>query len=222
MAHSHLHLTDRQIGSMPVAAVSCKAPDNRIPMPHYDAALSLRDARGVYFAANNLGEGGYQDKWVKLALGPVRFAFPNTAGRVRAVRYHDLHHVVTGYATDWTGEAEIGAWEIASGCRDMIAAWVLNLYAMWIGLWVAPRAVWRAFARGRHTRNLYAEPWSEALLEESVGSMRRRLALESEMPRTSLSDRIRFAGWSTAAVALATASGAPLWLLAWAIGAHFW
>src|SRR4030095_6301322 len=86
MAHSHLHLTDRQIGSMPVAAVSCKAPDNRIPMPHYDAALSLRDARGVYFAANNLGEGGYQDKWVKLALGPVRFAFPHTAGRVRAGR----------------------------------------------------------------------------------------------------------------------------------------
>ena len=46
---------------------------------------------------------------MRLAFGPVRFAFPNTAGRVRAVRYHDLHHVVTGYATDWTGEAEIGA-----------------------------------------------------------------------------------------------------------------
>jgi hypothetical protein len=187
-----------------------------------DAGLTLREARGRYFTANGLGEGGYQDKWVRLAFGPVRFAFPNTAGRVRAVRYHDLHHVVTGYTTDWTGEAEIGAWEIASDCRDMLAAWVLNLYAMWIGLWVSPRAVWRAFARGRHSRNLYAEPWSEALLDESVGAMRRRLALEREPPRASLSDQLHFAAWSAAALALAVASAAPLWLVVWAIGAYFW
>jgi hypothetical protein len=190
-------------------------------VPHYDAALTLRKARGHYFAANGLGEGGYEDKWVKLAAGPLRFAFPNTAGRVRAVRFHDLHHVVTGYATDWTGEAEIGAWEIASGCRDHLAAWVLNLYAMQIGLWIAPGAVWRAFARGRHSRNLYAEPWSEALLEESVGDMRQRLALEGDAPGGSLSDRLRFFAWSAAAVGLTIASAVPGSLLVWAIIAHF-
>jgi hypothetical protein len=190
-------------------------------MPHYDPALSLREARRRYFAENGLGEGGYEDKWVRLAFGPLRFAIPNTAGRVRAVRYHDLHHVVTGYATTWTGEAEIGAWEVASGCRDLIAAWVLNLYAMQIGLWVAPRAVWRAFARGRHSRNLYAEPWGDPLLDESVGAMKRRLALERE-PHATISDQIHFAGWSAAALALAAATTAPWWLLAWAIGARFW
>ena len=191
-------------------------------MPPYDPALTLREARGQYFAANGLGAGGYEDKWVRFVVGPIRFAIPNTAGRVRAVRYHDLHHVVTGYATDWTGEAEIGAWEVASGCRDLFAAWVLNLYAMQIGLWVAPRAVWRAFARGRHSRNLYAEPWSDALLDESVGAMRRRLALDREPQRPSRSDRLHFAVWSAAAVALALAGAAPLWGIAWAIGAHFW
>ena len=125
-------------------------------MPEYAAALSLREARERYFAAAGLGAGGYDQKWVPLAMGPLRFAIPNTAGRVRAVRYHDLHHVVTGYGTDWTGEGEIGAWEVASGCRDLLAAWVLNLYAMQLALWFAPRAVWRAFVRGRHSRNLYA------------------------------------------------------------------
>ncbi len=189
-------------------------------MPHYDTAQSLREARARYFALSGLGEGGYEEKWVKIAVGPLYFAFPNTEGRVRAVRFHDLHHVVTGYATDWTGEAEIGAWEIASGCRDMIAAWVLNLYAMQIGLWIAPRAVWRAFTRGRHSRNLYGEPWSEALLDQKVGEVRSRLALESDAPRVSLSDRIHFASWSTAALALAFASGAPLWLLVWFIAMH--
>jgi len=190
-------------------------------MPHYDAALSLREARGHYFAVNGLGEGGYEEKWVKLAAGPLRFAFPNTAGRVRAVRYHDLHHVVTGYATDWTGEAEIGAWEVASGCRNMIAAWVLNLYAMQIGLWISPRSIWRAFARGRHTRNLYAEPWSEALLDESVGAMRARLALDRDAWGASVSDLVSFLTWSAAAVGLTVASAVPGSLLVWAIIAHF-
>jgi hypothetical protein len=186
-------------------------------MPEYDAALTLREARGHYFAANGLGEGGYEDKWVRFAVGPVRFAIPNSAGRVRAVRYHDLHHVVTGYTTDWTGEGQIGAWEIASGCRDMVAAWVLNLYAMWVGLWISPSAMWQAFARGRHSQNLYGEPWSEALLDLSVGDTRRRLALEREAPRATVRDALGFASWSAAALALAVLSSAPLALLVWAI-----
>src|SRR5262245_47598816 len=181
-------------------------------MAHYHESLSLREARERYFAAAGLGSGGYDEKWVPLAMGPLRFAIPNTAGRVRAVRYHDLHHVVTGYGTDWTGEGEIGAWEVASGCRDLLAAWILNLYAMQLALFFAPRAVWRAFVRGRHTTNLYGEPWSEALLEERVGAMQRRLGLAGETPPASLRDRVSFASWSAIALALATATGAPLWL----------
>jgi hypothetical protein len=187
-------------------------------MPEYDRGQTLREARERYFAAAGLGSGGYDQKWVPLAMGPLRFAIPNTAGRVHAVRYHDLHHVVTGYGTDWTGEGEIGAWEVASGCRDLLAAWVLNLYAMQLALFFAPRAVWRAFVRGRHSRNLYAEPWSEALLEESVAGMQSRLGLASGPSQASLGDRLSFASWSAIALALATATVAPLWLLLYAIG----
>ena len=60
-------------------------------MPSYDAALTLREARDQYFAANGLGAGGYEDKWVHLAAGPFRFAFPNTAGRVHAVPWTSWH-----------------------------------------------------------------------------------------------------------------------------------
>jgi hypothetical protein len=183
-------------------------------MIDYEPAQTLREARGRYFEANGFGAaGGYDEKWVKLAFGPLRFAIPNTPGRVHAVRYHDLHHVVTGYDTDWVGEAEIGAWEIATGCRDLVAAWVLNLYAMWVGLWLSPGAVWRAFLRGRHTGNLYGEPFGEPLLDESVGAMRGRLALDGPLPVAAFGDRLRFAGWCVVAAALAFASGAPLWAL---------
>jgi hypothetical protein len=189
-------------------------------MTAYDDALSLRDARGRYFADNAFGDdGGYARKWVKLQLGPLPFAFPNSAARVRAVKYHDLHHVVTGYATDVVGEAEIGAWEIGSGCAGFLAAWVLNLYAMVLGFLSGhPGAVWRAFVRGRHTRNLYRDEYDDALLDARLGSVRARLGLEVPQPEpvATSRDRAAFVFWCALACALFLATLAlllsPLWL----------
>jgi len=186
-----------------------------------DSHLALREARARYFAANGFDEGSYTERWVKLMAGPVPIFLPNSAARVRSVRLHDLHHALTGYATTWTGEAEIGAWENAAGCAEHYAAWTLNLLAMGIGLFLAPAAVWRAFVRGRHSRNLYRTEFSDALLERRVGAMRSELALERDPPRARFGDNVAFAAWSVAsvlilaAVAAATLSVllAPGWLL---------
>lgn len=174
----------------------------------YDEGLPLREARARYFRDNAFGDdGGYSKKWVQLQLGPLPFAFPNSAARVRAVKYHDLHHVVTGYATNVVGEAEIGAWEIGSGCAGFVAAWILNLYAMVLGfLSGAPGAVWRAFARGRHTRNLYRDAYDESLLDTKLGEVRARLGLDSNEAGASSADRAAFALWSALALALALAT----------------
>jgi hypothetical protein len=179
-----------------------------------DEALTLREARALYFARAGFDESSYTDRWVWLQAGPLRFVVPNTAARVRAVRLHDLHHVVTGYETTWTGEAEIGAWEVASGCARHVAAWHLNLLAMAIGLAIAPRAVFRAFVRGRRTRNLYREEYREALLAETVGGMRRRLGFDAAPTDPSPRERAAFAGWAVAAVATHLATSAPFVLLA--------
>jgi hypothetical protein len=180
----------------------------------YDPGMSLRDARAAYFHDNGFAaDGGYSDEWVKFRMGPLRFRIPNTPSRVRAVRFHDLHHVATDYRTDWTGEAEIAAWEIASDCADHVAAWILNLYAMAIGLWIAPRAVWRAFVRGRRTGNLYRDEWSEALLDTEVSALRSRLGLDraaASPARATLADAAAFAGWAIAALGLQLATSALL------------
>lgn len=142
--------------------------------------MRMRAARARYFAATGLADGGYHDRWVVLrAFGVPVAVFPNTQQRVRSVRIHDVHHVLTGYPTSWTGEAEIAAWELASGCRDHWAAWVLNFWAALIGLAIAPRAVVRAFLRGRRSRNLYRGEWSETLLDRTVGELRRELGLDA-------------------------------------------
>jgi hypothetical protein len=188
-------------------------------LPAYADSALLRDARSRYFAENGLGEGGYDARWVKLKLGPAPLFFPNTAGRVRAVRLHDVHHVLTEYATDWIGEAEIGAWEVGAGCADHWAAWVLNLSALSVGFWMGPRRVLRAFARGRRSRSLYPGEWDDALLDESVGALRSRIGLAVADPAPARTDRLALAGWlgvgGVLLVAWTAVSLAPLALLIW-------
>ena len=94
------------------------------------------------------------------------------------MKLHDLHHIVTNYDTSWTGESEIAAWELASGCRRHWVAWGLNLGALAIGLVIAPRRTWRAFVRGRRSGNLYGSAsFDEALLDRTVGELRRQVGI---------------------------------------------
>jgi hypothetical protein len=192
-------------------------------MAVYPDALTVREARARYFAANGFKESGYEARWVRLQAGPVPLFILNTRARARAVRFHDLHHVVTGYDTTWTGEAEIGAWEVASGCAHHYAAWVLNLQALAVGLLINPGAVFRAFLRGRHSRNLYREVFSDSLLAPTVGEMRRRLRLDP-MPRPPTPrDCMAFVGWALAGALVFLSSllivSAPL-LAAWIFFFH--
>lgn len=177
----------------------------------------LGDARARYFEENGFGaDGGYAARWVKVKAAGIPFWIPNTDGRRRAVRYHDLHHVLTDYATDFVGEAEIGAWEVATSCRGHWAAWYLNLVVLFVGLFVAPRRVWRAFVRGRRTRNLYAEPWERVRLDDTVGAWRRRLGLHVEGFAAEPGDGLAFAGWGAAAL-LCWAANSLLFLLPFAL-----
>jgi hypothetical protein len=165
--------------------------------------LRLREARDRYFRENAFpADGGYDARWVKLQAGPIPFGFPNTDMRRRAVRFHDLHHVLTGYETTWTGEAEIGAWEVASGCADHWAAWGLNLSAFALGLFFAPRRCHRAFLRGRRSRNLYRETWRESLLDDALADCRARLGLDREPGPARARDHAAFAGWALAGLSV--------------------
>jgi hypothetical protein len=162
---------------------------------NYEPMMSVHEARARYFADNAFGDdGGYQDRWVILyKLGPIPLGFPNTAGRIAAVRYHDLHHLATGYDTDIIGESEIAAWELASGCSQFPAAWVLNSLALPVGVLRASERMQRAFARGCRTRNLYSEPFTDNLLTERLGALRERLGMtQASSEAMTASEQQRF------------------------------
>lgn len=164
---------------------------------HYDAASTLGAGRARYFAHYGFGDGGYDAKWVALnQIGPIPIGFPNSASRVRAVRLHDLHHVLTGYDADYTGEAEISAWELGAGCGHHYAAWIINLGALMYGVPLAPRKVLHAFARGRRTRTLYGGEYDEAMLAQNLGALRAELGLDRPISAGALDVLLLAALWA--------------------------
>jgi hypothetical protein len=175
---------------------------------------SVGEARTRYFEqAGFPPDGGYAASFVSLGkLGPIPLGFPNTNSRRRAVVMHDLHHVATGYNTDWAGEGEISAWEIAAGCGRYAFAWFINLQGMVLGFMVSPGRTWRAWVRGRHSKSLYNQGgYSDAVLRETVGSLRARLDLDRPAPPPTLADRLSYAFWcGVAALHAVLVLGIPL------------
>jgi hypothetical protein len=150
---------------------------------------TLGAARSTYYQVNGFGEdGGDALAWVPLKIWKLTLRIPNTDGRRRAVRVHDLHHVLTGYQTDLAGESEIAAWELASGCHQMPAAFVLNAFALALGIVIAPIRLARAWARGRQTQNLYGENGVDHLLPREVADVRTKLGLTDPAPRVRVRD----------------------------------
>ena len=173
--------------------------------------MSLAEARTLFFARGGFpSDGGYGDEWVKLRMWRIPIWFPNTKGRRYAVKFHDLHHILTEYPTTWRGETEISAWEIATGLRRHYAGWLLDLLGIAIGLVINPRVVYHAFVRGRHSRNLYGMIWDEKILSWNVGETRRQLQLDGDDVRATASDKLAFAVWSLAGAFTYLATGVVL------------
>lgn len=82
-----------------------------------------------------------------------------------ALNIHDLHHILTGYETTLKGEAELAAWELASGgCHLNLVFWIDRVILTLIGLVTHPCATFRAAKSGLSCRNLFR--FSIKLLEQ--------------------------------------------------------
>ena len=140
--------------------------------------------RGIltkFYTDNNFGEdGGVSKPSVRIEMGTMlHIYFPNFDARRKAVLKHDMHHLLTGYTTALTGECEISAWEIASGCKKYWAAFLLDTSGLMLGI---PFYFWgtlKAFARGRRTKNLYGDQFpNEQALDMKIDDLRSGLYLD--------------------------------------------
>lgn len=172
-------------------------------------APTVARARAKFFEDNGFAaDGGYDDDWSEAVFGDVPYRVPNGPARAEALRLHDLHHLVTGYATDWRGESEISAWELGAGGPSTTAyAWVITLWGLFVGLVALPERTLQAFLRGRGSTNLYGAPFDPALLGETTDALSARLRVDAERARGAR-DGLAFTGWSVLAVAFGVVAGA--------------
>lgn len=168
------------------------------------ASDRLADALRLHLRQQRLPEdSGVSLRWVWIRFLGIPIAFPNFDARRAILVTHDVHHLLTGYPTTWRGEGEIGAFEIATGCRGYWAAWFFNFGGFLFGLFLAPRRLWRAFVRGRNARNYYGVD-TGLVLTRTVSEARAELGIDRSPPPATVMDRLAFAGW-TLLVILATA-----------------
>ena len=120
--------------------------------------MRLDDELATFYAKCGFGAvAGARPLTVRVYTGCLLVPMPNIETRRRYLKYHDLHHLVTGYGVGRIGEGEVSAWELGSGsalAHPLLA--VMNLIALSTGLVLARGRMWRAFQRGCRSRNLYA------------------------------------------------------------------
>jgi hypothetical protein len=119
--------------------------------------VTLQEELASFYKRSGFGDVvGARTLTVPVYTGCMLVPLPNIETRRRFLKYHDLHHLVTGYSVGRIGEGEVSAWELGTGSAfvsPMLG--VMNLIALSTGLVLEPARMWRAFRRGCASRNLY-------------------------------------------------------------------
>ena len=136
---------------------------------------------------------GSRARTVLVYTGCMLVPLPNIETRRRFLKYHDVHHLVTGYSVGRIGEGEVSAWELGSGSAFVSPTLgLMNLIALSTGLVLEPKRMWRAFARGCRSRNLYSAPVRAAVDAgrwPDVAALRRQV-LEVRLSRGPVALRV--------------------------------
>lgn len=135
---------------------------------------SLREAVTQFYQQHGFPvDGGINaERWSPFGCRDLKVYLPNFTWRRKAIPFHDLHHVLTGYPLRPTGEFEIAAWEFAAGRYPNPLTTLFCIPLLSMGACLIPRRTFSAFVRGKHSKTLYAG-WSyEQLLDKSVAQIR--------------------------------------------------
>lgn len=141
---------------------------------------------------------------VPVYTGCLLVPLPNIETRHRYLKYHDLHHIATGYSTGRIGEGEVSAWELGTG--SMLHSPLLgtmNLIALSTGLVLEPKRMWRAFRRGCRSRNLYPHAMRTKIDSEhwpDLPALRQELLESRRVPLPSALRAIEFGTYAATAM----------------------
>ena len=118
--------------------------------------MNVKEALIGFYKFNRLNVAtDFESHCVRVYIGCILAPVPNIKARMKYLKFHDLHHIMSGYGIDRIGESEISAWELGSrSCRKPIIS-IMNLFALSTGYILSPSKVTKAFYRGCRSKNLY-------------------------------------------------------------------
>lgn len=134
-----------------------------------------------FYSKYNLGkDGGVAYPYVIIEFFKyLKVYIPNWDARRRGVLKHDIHHILTGYESIMTGEFQIAAWEIASGCIYCPSAYLLNAGGLVMGLFLYTKKTFQAFMRGCDSISLYRWDISdEDMKSMSISELKKMIRLK--------------------------------------------
>jgi hypothetical protein len=140
-------------------------------------------------------------------MGRLTLRLPNPPARRRAVFFHDVNHILTGYNTTFSdGEMVIAGFELGSGCGPFWVAWLINLGMYAFGLIACPRPMFHAFVRGRRASSIYRRSENRTTLSAlTVGALKTMSKVDAIAPVVSGDDRLPFTTWAAVAIVVVLA-----------------
>ncbi|RZG65496.1 hypothetical protein EXE25_13150 [Acinetobacter bouvetii] len=129
-----------------------KAPNN------FSDSYTLNEVIALFYQKNGFGPiaGDREPLTVGVYTGCLIVPMPNIGVRHKYLKYHDMHHILTGYTVGRIGEGEVSAWELGTGSmfRHPILG-VMNLIALSTGFFLKPKRIVHAYGRGLMSSNTY-------------------------------------------------------------------
>jgi hypothetical protein len=179
--------------------------------------VTLDEELRAFYLRSAFGDTpGKRPLTVRVYTGCLLVPLPNIETRSRYLKYHDLHHLITGYGVGRIGEGEVSAWELGTGSflRSPTLGF-MNLIALSTGLVLDRKRMWRAFVRGCQSRNLYSTTSRGRVDAGHWASLEdiRQHALNVRPSGPGLLRRIEYAGYCSLSCVIHAAIAAPAVLL---------
>ncbi len=121
--------------------------------------MSVEQELKAFYDRVGFGEViGKRPLTVPVYTGCMLVPLPNIEARNIYLKYHDLHHVITGFSVGRIGEGRVSAWELGTGSfLSSPLLGFMNLVALSTGLFLDKQSMWDAFCLGCRSRNLYSK-----------------------------------------------------------------
>lgn len=86
--------------------------------------MTLEAELKEFYQRHSFGDAlGLRTRTVSVYTGCMLVPLPNIETRRKFLKYHDIHHLITGYSVGRIGEGEVSAWELGTGSVWVSPTW---------------------------------------------------------------------------------------------------